>query len=982
MRLLSRAALASFVLGCTPSPETPTTAPSSTPTAPASASGLSVFVDVATFSRDESFVGTVAGADAYIAGGDRFTLRGAVVTWAEERIAGGILAAAEVEGGWVIVGRDGVTMKTKDFLGALERFGNLPEPAILALPARKSIVVVGASGALYSTAGQGPIVRRALPSGVMVLSGAFADPRHGAVVANGGALFATSDGGDTWRAVPLPGKEAAWRVDLAEAPNESRLVVTSTAGMHTLESDGSLAELKAGVSIETGASWLPHGAAKRSDQGRPLSEEQELHVEMTRWKMFPASKSLSPLHPAVIADVAYVPTFDGLIAFDLKAGVEKLPAPKIDTPDDRVCGAFPWAAGLAVVCDDETQPSRVLFSPTADELKVIPNLSPPGSASYSDDGRHVAWIGGCSAATAEAYDKLCTFEVGKDSAPREIPLDLDVYDLAGVRGARALLGGEDASTASAFRIVDLDSKEITKLKLSEPALEIDLLTWVKGGGIVGVARSKDQKRSLVWANPNETTLRVGTLPAGARSVGFVDPKRGIAAGTTLAELWGTADGGASWEALTGVSGSGAGVAIMHRQDPPEHVHCDDAADAASSARCVVGNVVVSWGPVGSSKVYANEVVTKPASVWLGDDCRDEGGVDGRGILAPCHEDQPAVSSCSLVLGDPKPSGVKRAQPRVSKDESVRLVPIGLGDRRAVLEEWSGAANKPPRLGISWLNGKKRLQAAPSPTVPARTRLKGYSFVLSDAKQVLFTQCEGSIGRRSCSLLRAEAGGQIEPLLEIDDYIAPSNTFSSASAMSLADGRALVLIAQSPAGIPDGVVLPAIDLLVMVGKDGKVQGRRAFAWLARPGRRSGLGSVNGEVGYVTSSATDPNKLELYALQKSLDATASPLATISTLRVVPCDGAAASSDQLRLYAPAHVLGVELADPAQWDSGESMPFGLATFQLGAGKACVRSFESFASTSGTTLSLQAGEGTWTGHAADLTDVREAACDGGSEAD
>lgn len=946
-----------------------------------------MYVDVAAFTRDASFVGTIADADGYIAGGDRFTLRGAVVTWAEERLAGGILAAAAVEGGWVVVGRDGATLKSKEFLGALERFGNVPEPVILALPARKSVVVVGASGALYSTTGSSPIARVALPPEVSVLSGAFADPQHGAVVANGGALYATNDAGATWRAVALPGKEAAWRVDLAEAPNESRLVVTSTAGMHTLESDGTLAALKAGVSVETGASWLPRGAGKRSDHSRrPLSEEQELHVEMTRWKMFPASKSLSALHPAVLGDMAYVPTFDGLIAFDLKAGVEKLPAPKIDTPDDRVCGAFPWASGLAVVCDDETHPTRVLFSPTAEEFKPIPNLSPPGSASYSDDGRHVAWIGGCTAAAAEAYDKLCTFEVGKDTAPREIALDLDVYDLAGVRGARALLGGEDASTASAFRVVDLDTKEVTKLKLSDAALEIDLLSWVKGGGIAGVARSKDHKRSLVLANPNETTLRVGPLPAGARSVGFLDPKRGIAAGTTLAELWSTADGGVSWEPLSSVAGSGTGVPIMNRQDPPEHVRCDDAVDPVSSGRCVVGSAVVSWGAAtSSSKVFANEATTKPASSWLGDDCREEGGVDGRAIMSPCHEDLPPATTCSLVFGDPKPNGAKRKPRPESKDETIRLVPIGLGDRRALLEEWGGAPNRPPRLGVSWTNGKKRLESGPSPMTPApaRTRLKGFSFMLSDAKQLLFTQCDGALGRRSCSVMRAAAGGQIEPLLEIDEYIAPTNTFSSASAMSLADGRALVLIAQSPSGMADGVVLPAIDLLVMIGKDGKVQGRRAFAWFARPGRRSGLGNVNGEVGYVTSSVTDPEKLELYALQRSLDAPASPLATVASLRVAPCDGAAVTdADQLRLYAPAQVLGVELADLVQWDSGESVPFGLATFQLTGAKACVRSFESFASTSGTTLLLQATEGTWSGHATDLSDVREVTCDGGSEAD
>lgn len=179
----------------------------------------------------------------YEAGGRRLTycgpLRGVLSSTgnlqevAVQGFASPIRSATRADDGWIFLSEDGTAAYSGSFVGRLHGLGRMPCPASLPR-SRGRLVVIDGRGALWTTDGHGPVRRVALPS--RVLTAAFRDANHGAVMLERQEVLATADGGATWRRVAL-GAEVAWNVLL---DHDGRLTVATTAGVRFVGPAGDL----------------------------------------------------------------------------------------------------------------------------------------------------------------------------------------------------------------------------------------------------------------------------------------------------------------------------------------------------------------------------------------------------------------------------------------------------------------------------------------------------------------------------------------------------------------------------------------------------------------------------------------------------------------------------------------------------------------------------------------------------------------------
>jgi hypothetical protein len=150
--------------------------------------------------------------------------------------------------------------------------------------------------------------------------------------------------------------------------------------------------------------------------------------------------------------------------------------------------------------------------------------------------------------------------------------------ILGLSGARILITRR-CGQAISFALADLTRKKSFGGLENQPLT--DLLP--QGAQIEDAGLSADQ--DALWilfrtpANPskpsNQLALALGSLdqpltvalmPENARSVAFVDGRRGLASGAHLAQVWSTLDGGAHWSKLTfpSIHGDAAAVSIRER----------------------------------------------------------------------------------------------------------------------------------------------------------------------------------------------------------------------------------------------------------------------------------------------------------------------------------------------------------------------------------------------------------------------------------
>ncbi|MBI4955576.1 MAG: hypothetical protein HY908_26390 [Myxococcales bacterium] len=918
--------------GCVPSAAHPELAP------PTAAAGVRVWLDPPIDPTAASAVGVLPdGRTAFVLGGNRLAL-GAAAEWASARFATPIVGATPVASGWLFAAADGAVGRAPDFLGPLERVGGPAEAVAVALLGSGRAGLVTVSGALYTSDGSADFAPAPLPQGARATGGAFADARHGVVLAEGGTAYATSDGGASFAPLPL-GLEAAWRVDLAGRA----LVVTTTAGAHLVTEAGALAPVPPGLVAETGVSWLPPAPLHRGPGRAFFPRARELEVVASRFARFPASAALAAAAPdGVLPDGRVVHSEPGaLFVLDPVTGTHAALPLGEGMPADRSCSILRWGAGLVAACDADRGSGAVFRVDGPSPPARVPGLAPGPFVAFSDDGVHAAWLGACDGVEQEgAARKLCAYAGGP---ARELALDLEAEELVAVRGARALVTGTADGGAASARVVDLEGGTVVPLRVEVPAeggaaLELERASFATADVVTAVVRAgaSTPARSLAIGRPEEP-LALRALPPGARAVGLVDAERGVAAGRTAAELWTTSDGGRSWSAApAAVDGASDAVPLARDGRAPE-VACDGRG-------CSVGDVVhvafaaePAAGPLPLARAAGGAPTPTPP---------DEGEVDFDG--EPVSRSA-AVPACDLARASdgPEPEPLPPSTYPPSAAREARVLELGRGGVRARLDivprpDW--------RAELVWrpLGAVEPLATGPWPVGVEHPEedvvgasVASYALVGAEAEQALVARCSGQRGDRSCELLRGTPEHALTVVTRVAAVAAPPNTRSPVVALGLPDGGALLLVASQPSGLADGIALPSLDLVLRVRADGSLAGRRAFAWTERPRRHSGLAQRQGVAGYVATAPGAPERLEFYPLARELGAGPEPFATLATLRVPRCGasgvgGSGASPGGAHVWLPASATRVGIAH----DLG--VLEGIATLDLSGTGACLAAFDS----------------------------------------
>ncbi|MCC6527546.1 MAG: hypothetical protein IT373_33170 [Polyangiaceae bacterium] len=909
---------------------------------PTEAAGVSVWLDPPIDPAVASAVGVLPdGRTAFVLGGHRLALGAGAADWASARFATPIVGATRVASGWLFAAADGAVGRAPEVLGPLERLGGPAEAVAVALLGSGRAGLVTASGALYTSDGSADFARAPLPQGVRATGGAFADARHGVVLAEGGAAYATTDGGASFAPLPL-GLEAAWRVDLAGRA----LVVTTTAGAHVVTEAGALAPVPPGLVADTGVSWLPPAPLHHGPGRAFFPRARELEVVASRWARFPASAALAGAAPdGVLHDGRVVHSEPGeLVLLDPATGARATLPLGEGMPADRSCSIHRFGAGLVAACDADRGPGAVWRLDGTSPPARVPGLAPGPFVAFSDDGVHAAWLGACDAVEGEgAARKLCAYAGG---ATRELALDLEADELVAVRGARALVTGAGDAGAASARVVDLEGGTLLPLRVQAeaeggPALELERASFATADVVAAVVRAgaSAPARSLAIGRPEEP-LALRALPPGARAVGLVDAERGVAAGRTAAELWTTSDGGQIWRATPAVvDGASDGIRLADARSAPDIV-CDGHGCSVSGAVYVRFEPQAGASPPPLPLARAAGGAPTPTPP-------DEGELDFDGEPVSRSAAAPA---CNLVptpdAPDPEPLPPSTYPPSAARE--ARVLELGRGGVRARLDivprpDW--------RAELVWrpLGAAEPLATGPWPVGVEHpeedavgTAAASYALVGAEAEQALVARCSGARGDRACELLRGTPEHALTIVTRIAAVAAPPNTSSPVVALGLPDGGALLLVASRPSGLADGIALPSLDLVLRVGADGSLAGRRAFAWTERPRRYSGLAQRQGVAGYVASAPDAPERLDFYPLARDLGAGPEPFATLATLRVPRCGAPGAGGAGAKSPGAAHVWLPASATRVGIAHDLGVLEGIATLDLSGTGACLAAFDS----------------------------------------
>lgn len=857
---------------------------------------VSVWMEAESLSADARFVGTLSPTvDAFMRGGYRLTLSDdGRVEWAADRFASTIVVAAQGARGWVFAGADGAVLRADTFLGPLTRIGNLREPVVASFAGRGTVAAITKRGEVFTSDGARPITRSVLPGDSRALAGAFATEAHGAVITEGGGLLATGDGGATWTEVAL-GNEAAWRFDLSG----ETLVVTTTAGIHVVAADGTLSDVPAHLTSDTGSSLLPPASFHREISGRFLGARDDLAVSLSKWSRFPESAFFRTEVLVAKDGRALMSDVGELVAFQLKTGERRAP-PRAWLPQSRGCNLLRWGERSVLDCDEEAGNWPLQVGSHGSTFEPLPGTlaRDPFDLAFSDDGEHAAWLGSCAATEkqperAEPRRSLCAYRLHGPS--RELPLDFPADGVVSIRGAKALVSGVGPDESALFALLDLESG--ASARLATAGMSIATLDFAGPTHLAGLG-------TLDGADDRWVLLRAGLdgrfearpLPEDAESVGFLDAGRGVAVGTVLSQLWFTNDGGASWSvAPPAVSGASAQLALGWRGAPK--VECEGNA-------CRVGPASVRWG--GSStpgRTFANELTFDPGDE---DDPMDpvvalREGCDLRTDAAPLHPGLPPVTSATA-----------------------RVETLDVGARSARWVEDAGLST------LTWraeLADAAMLESIPTALGDAPEHEPAMELVAADRRFALVTRCTSHPVDR-CDILRAEPGKPLRVLAQLDAFASPANRQERPASFIAPDGSAVVLFAGDPNGESDGVVMPKLDVMIAFRPDGTVRERRGFAWTAGARMLSGLTVRGGAVGYFALGPATGGHVRYFGPATTSDAP--PLAALDG--PLPTCVGEPGGDRMIMPLRSRPAGLGL---------DGVSVGVLTVEISAAGSCARSFD-----------------------------------------
>lgn len=436
-------------------------------------------------------------------GGLRAVLSRDAVTLAEESFRDPVEHAVHAERGWVFASRDGAAAASDTFAGPLRVLPPLDAPDSLA--GRGVAVTVDAGGAVLVSDGRGLFGRTPTQPPFAAARAVFEGPLRGAAVLVSGELYATADGGETWRYAGASIDAAALQVDefgiYERAPGQ--------ANPRALRPDGTLAppaprlalglisnapsaselvalqdRLRAALRRRNPAFVLP-SAVTRVPDGTVLITEGSVVVEVT-----PTGERRRREAPTTIATLARERHGADLAGFEVYRA------------------DLAAAVSLPITARDEPPLLRVgtVSSPTRDLV-----LSRPLSAIAAVDASYAwGWATG-------------------DAGPRSIAVRVDLAT-----------GSVDALWTS---------------PLDGPCRP-GVCEFVADGTLFIVAGE-----TLVRVGPRSREELA--LPRGAVRIAFSDALRGMAYGERNDAVWITCDGGHTWLTVD-LGGPATGSALVGR----------------------------------------------------------------------------------------------------------------------------------------------------------------------------------------------------------------------------------------------------------------------------------------------------------------------------------------------------------------------------------------------------------------------------------
>lgn len=607
--------------------------------------------------------------------GQRIEVRDERAVFADDETADRLQWAVEASDGWVFLTDNNLVLRSDDFTGALRPLGRLDGGFAVMFHTRGRAGII-ARGELWLSDGR--TLSRADVLGRPVIGVAFFDAARGAAVVSDGSLARTTDGGARWTSVDLGGDRALslW----FDRTMTVRLALRSV----TLMPDGTL-----GLASPT-ASAEPESTATATVSAA-LAERRvgfdRVYLTDDVWAS-PIERGMNfhdGRNPDRTIGLSNTPWFGRGRSDLLRWGRSLALAIPVDND-------LAWHR-----LDADGRITRV-FGPDG-----APSIAfPEEGVAWSDDGRHVGWIGRCPSTQRQQRDgELVGDESASesdergDAAPstmcvledgvrrwREVPLPDAAaagvrWSLRGFHRASALLQNTFEPTEHA--VVDTASGAKTTVRCDDPSVHIRWLRWAFDGALAGAGeRCADGCEPVVLHGAADGPLSARPSPGGDVAVDFVDADRGLALDVGFATLWRTRDGARTWETvMTRVP--------RQRADQPR-VMCD--ADG-----CAVGERVRVRG-WGALPTLTREVVSG-----------SDAPVMALGEPAPPRErDLRATPMRCEFVGASRPSPWRAENPMMRaawRDGVAGLSAVGTGESASARVAW-------------WTEGRHGVTTLPMP----------------------------------------------------------------------------------------------------------------------------------------------------------------------------------------------------------------------------------------------------------------------------
>jgi hypothetical protein len=472
------------------------------------------------------------GTARIVAGGRRYERRRGRTRFASDSTLHAIVAAAaRADGGYRFATADGALWTAPSFLGPLTLTAVSPHRLRAGLPSREVLVARTEGGPLLLGDDAGWREASVLAS-APVQSAAFAGRELGVMIESSGRVLRLRPDAPP-EAVPLPEAATAEVLPVGDA-----VLVGTARGALRIGVRGAPVPARwptpqrAAPPNAVEVRWVPAGDPLRYplamlgsdgvlDDGR-LLEVTELDDEgrAERWLV------------------------------DRTGAGQRVPTP----PEG--CGTTQLAGGTVVAwCGEEFEPQQLLRLERAGRWHRVEVLSPAAAGtSRTGHGGALVTRGGCKA-DHDAMSLVCWYD---GEALREVALqddpDGEVTPVAVSR--TVLLVSRERRTEdrvhSEYFVARAGAANPVAVVLEGPDAILGESGVTADGTLYGVAYvgSGTTPQRLAALGRAGDRLVLHPLPERAHSVGFVDAARGLAAGTTLDEVWSTFDGGAHWTRIT------------------------------------------------------------------------------------------------------------------------------------------------------------------------------------------------------------------------------------------------------------------------------------------------------------------------------------------------------------------------------------------------------------------------------------------------